>query len=743
MENFQLLRTNVLLGGQMKMDIILDSYSDHLLATDIHITPLSNNSTYYVTPDEHLLNYSHQGNIKNFYQSTQGSFFEDCLDERLSHEYILVDDSQSGKIVYDDTTEAGNKLAKYHRYNKAFEVFCPLWLEDMLDGDRVRTLEFEINAYYSDNNSEKLLCSKLIKPSDLVKSYFDSYFRHIRLNDSLLEINFLNKTASITGLSLVSGDVTQIDIPELSYNLLYRERPMMEFDAMLINSFKNNSLIARQLFNFNILFNLDDLLSKNLSHMLYGHEIRFEINTYIDGIKLGVRDFYSNYEYINRIQSTISILNPSNNNETTNNETTNNETTNNVFDYMKDNQCVDLVTKNKYSQQIIHWSLLDNPDYIFNIYKGFGIYYQNSPDLLSTSYPEINDDNLNDLRGLNWINTYKINKDTWDKLLSVNEPIYNNIKNNNILSNILSNWINYIKYYDTELPERNWDSFDMMALLVGEQDLKSIEANLKYHTQVIDYVALSDNVYCIKLRKLDDVFVLLTDIKHANKIMFASFSKLLNEYIDKNAHIAFNSHLKYLKDKMSNVKYVPLMTISNSLYIVNANTPNPNSKEITYYKDNEAISSYVLRYDGKIKPTFLEEKTSNNLNKLYYKRYISENEYKTSAHSNYSSSGLPPRFPSINYYAIESSQMEFKKLYNKLFVYKPYITMSLIKRSEDNTNIERMIKEYLAQFYNVDINNEAGLIDTIYNKYDVQYEYDYLSSNNIDDYVYDVQLTLV
>ena len=64
MENYQLYRTNVLLGGQMQYDLILN----HEDITDFHISPISDKVAYNHHIVDNLLNNSHQENIKEFYK---------------------------------------------------------------------------------------------------------------------------------------------------------------------------------------------------------------------------------------------------------------------------------------------------------------------------------------------------------------------------------------------------------------------------------------------------------------------------------------------------------------------------------------------------------------------------------------------------------------------------------------------------------------------------------------------------
>ena len=69
MENYKLYSTNLLLGGNMKYDLVLDTIADektHKKITsirDVHITPLAELTSYNKYIDENLMNYTHQENL--------------------------------------------------------------------------------------------------------------------------------------------------------------------------------------------------------------------------------------------------------------------------------------------------------------------------------------------------------------------------------------------------------------------------------------------------------------------------------------------------------------------------------------------------------------------------------------------------------------------------------------------------------------------------------------------------------
>ena len=90
MENFQLYKTNPLLGGQLKWDIIIDSSNTKLFVSDFHLSPISNNISYTYKSDENLLNNSHQDNVKKYYNEIKGSFYSEALDSEFNHNFPII-----------------------------------------------------------------------------------------------------------------------------------------------------------------------------------------------------------------------------------------------------------------------------------------------------------------------------------------------------------------------------------------------------------------------------------------------------------------------------------------------------------------------------------------------------------------------------------------------------------------------------------------------------------------------------
>lgn len=735
MENYQLFRTNILLSGQLKWDLILDSDDEELIVKDFHLSPISPSAPQNKYVEENLLNYSHQENLKQFYKKTEGTFFDNCLDPRLKHDWVVLGDDKT--IIYEDTYEAGAKNATYSLYNKPIEIFCPIWLEHVTEN-----ILFVIDIC---NKSGKKMVSKSVNPmKGKFGQYLYDYIKFLGLTkgvEDVLDIDLKNKTATLTGISLESGNIIKKDISDLVHNLLHRERPLLEFDSMLINNFPNNKIITRQLFNFCLYFDLNDLLNSKLSSMMYGDELRFVVKTYVDGNELEKRDFYSNYEFIPKESAAVLNLSDILNEQQVESK--------NVLDYLYDYNYVNYINKNKYIQNTVHWSLNKNNEYIFNIYNGFGpfdlnnIYshqYGNSPDLTIESF----DKNFNNS---SWINSVKINSDEVELLKQtiLTYEDYNKLKNKS--SDIKPLWINNILYNVSDMKGFEWDELRMLIFISESDEVFNGLENVMRKKFFGDYKKLIDGLYYVRFKTTDDFCGLIVRPDSLNYVTYANFVNLLNNISNNSGHEAYNKinepghPLYYIKKKLESVNQVPLVAMNRSLYITKASSPSISTKEIEYYKnDNASIEEcYVLRYDGKIKPTFITEEDSGSKNLKYFKTEISEKDYLKSEFIKYSNSKYPPLYPSIKYCAIEKDKQNFSKWMGVIPAINPELEFELTSKRDESgeyVKIKDLIIEHIKTLY-PKLNPY-----NVYNMYNVSISYDYKTLYNINEYVYKIKMIL-
>ena len=158
MVNYQLYRTNVLLGGQMKYDLILNTSQrgNTTSIVDFHITPISNRVPYGKYIQEDLLNYSHNENIKKYYEKISSSFYKDFTNPLLVSDYPLPN-SYKGETS-ETTYEMGCRRMTYSLYQKQHEFLCPVWLEKI---DDINKLEFEFQVTVNSESTTPIYTRKV------------------------------------------------------------------------------------------------------------------------------------------------------------------------------------------------------------------------------------------------------------------------------------------------------------------------------------------------------------------------------------------------------------------------------------------------------------------------------------------------------------------------------------------------------------------------------------------------------
>lgn len=750
MVNYQLYRTNPKLGGQMKIDLVVDKSGNDLSVGDIHITPINYKVPYNRHSRENLINYSHQENISRFYRDTQGSFYKDMPDLKLTNPWPIV-----SKIVYDthdNTYEMGLRRMRYGLYGKQFNFLIPLWLE------KVEDLSFNIEIWSSNKKGHvnKLIEKRLSifnnqQPEDKISEYIKNYFKYIGIywdgeeggNDNCLAIHLDKGTSQISGLDVMSGSNKVIDLPYLVKNLTSRERSLLEFDNMIINQFEDNGLIAHQLVNFNLCFNLEDIIPNSFIQEFMGGQFGVKVFTQIGDNKLDIVDFFSNYEFIPRKECGPMPLS-----DTT--QRSGQSTTPNVLEYLKDYNCVDIIDKNKIVQSTIHWSLIDNNDYILNAYNGFGGYindgekiikipylYDNTPDLISDVYSK-------SLNNIGWANHIELpsNEEYGPSISSIAGNIVYWYEKASDFSN---RWVNNIKYNEKD-PRYKLKVLTVYTeeYLEDDEKIKTIytddNPNLKErkHIGILTWSArdlfwTEDNAFLVFISNDRNLLTFRGILNKKPK----SDDEKLNDYLDTLFAIMKSA------DPSSNP---PLISIGSTVDLVKTKAPSLSATEHEYVKnDNKGIC--ILRYSGKVRPTFINPiNTSDiNFNFEYYKDLV-EN-YNKSKYRLYDGSGLSPKFPSIDYFSIlkqkqdyvnlnpdfDQNIYEFTRFNNNLIVLTPS-EVSLQCTANNKEDVERAIDDSL-KFIDMDINYIKSL-------YDISINFDYIDDTNINSYNYDIKLKL-
>ena len=797
MKNYQLYRTNVLLGGQLQLDLVTSSKSGARLRVDnAHLSPISPMVPFTYSPQENILLYEHKDNIREFYKKIEGSFYQPFVNPELSHDWPIIWPTKDTKPTdtapkrYNDTYIYGCRRMPYDRYNEQFQILVPLWLEDVQESLR---LVINIWSMVEDSNG-KLVRSSNPEPvahkflefrPDASGDDFDAkfsrylfeYFRYIKIYGSkeqsgsqVINIDF-DGTSSVHGLEVTSGNLTTKELPSIVDNILYRERPLMEVDNMIIESFKNNHMICKQLVNFGVCFSMQDFITPSLTKELLGSPFQVSVDVYVDGKQLDKKDFFNNYEEIglHTISEQGSALEIQDDPDT------------NTLSYLKDYSCLDLIDKNKLSQNIIHWSVGGQNDYIFNVYGGFGSRDANS-DRRNTHYYDVypnalDQRNASGANNYNWLNRMSATAIN-DILLEQNRkgrdpktirgylPL---AKQMTAFSSNGGEMIHGLKYLET----LNDDEIDTVYIMFAYgasgcalgKKLCSIPRSSSPQNDIIVWDVLGNvnsemysTTYLSSLSK-SKMYVLLVD----DQIDQMSMVGYLKKFFSQNPDVAEYKYLEAWSNVVESAVAPETIKFTRGLACVCPDSPSKDTVEFQYVKKDINVNNYVVRYDGLISPTFIDvEGDSLWKNKVYYKSMLKMDEFAGSPFSTYGGSGYEPLYPSIGYFAIQNKSLDEEHYKNldvegdKLYVSdeRPWFDNSQIlyvqkelqmvvevnlRDVEDvDAEIERRIEEEIGRVYGV----SGDYLTSIYKLYSQEIDWEYVSTTDIYTYNYYITLKL-
>lgn len=682
MNNYQLYRTNVLLGGQMKYDLILSQNSNNhnIDIKDIHITPISNNAPYNKYIDDDVLNYNHIENIKTFYKKTSGSFYKTFINPALNNLYPLPDEYKETK---ETTYEMGCRRKSNQLYDKQFEFLCPVWLEQI---SNFEDLSFEIQIKTSPT-SQNIITKKIVFEGKLAK-YFDDYTKLLGLYDGYDWVfNISKQNCIVSGVDVKNGTCKELRLSNFYNDLLYRERPLLEVNNLIINELNKHNLITRQLFNFNLCFNISDILGFYTFNQLKDYPLYINVVVCINDKPLDLRDIFSNHEYIDKPISEIPTLSINNGEISISEE----RSGINVLDYLNDNKHIDLVDKNKILQNTCHWEYSNIKGSIFNLYDGFcGIFkaadnteaaqqfkYYNSKYYNGFS-TDLNMTDINEIGYPYWCNAYKV-QNLYEILCDM---INDTSRYQNLFSTFSQNCVvNNINYH---APTEGIQNIDVIMLQTDfdltEDKLSQLNAKItkihvngvrKWHAYSDLYssdssdqniTTIKNSGYGILCSDIERKIIILVDINN-DKLNNFLYRNLMNTSSTDNTNKIFCSELfKDLYEYLStaNRSGFEIIQFSNRLTKKLANSPAISSKEIEYFKINtpHINKSAIARSFGKIKPYFIK---NNEVYKNYTYLKMKYNELHA-MYKIYSQTLYEPRFPSIEYFAFKCEDTNYDNL---------------------------------------------------------------------------------
>ena len=753
----QIERTSPFITGQQRLDIVLKNDNGILKDDSIHVVPLSDNVIFNENQKRPAYNYSQKENIKYLYEQTHQTFYDAVTD----HGTNLVW-SQYPIDTNDHTYQAGMKRIRHSRYGKSFSFLCPVWIDTEWEDDFC----FRFSIRHKD--SQQWLARRTMKPSEDLTKYLQEWFKDN--SDELLNINTEKELATIKGCSVVSGADSIVDISYIIKNILTRERPLMEFDSILCDTFRQNHLIAKQFFNFNFIFDFTDIISAYAMSTIGAQPMNVQVefgvlngNTFVPFEK---RDLYTNYDFIPEYSISSETYSSSDN----------------VLDYLNDNLCVDNIYANKMVQPIFHWSLADNPDYLYNFYNGFspmygneqinGMYY-GTPMVGYSKYDE-------KLCNLNWVRTEQdIQFHDYEHQINDPKEFYTKLPIN--VTDSDSFWMDWLKYKKLNR-ENPFDSIEYFKInycdnipVQGDNVDLSIYTNPINDNEQSELICSASQIGVAVINEQDgNILTLFID---KNMLGVGTDPVLLDYFAigQNNYRFEFTcSNSSEIEDVLNWIFEIKNNVISPEKFVfdkgvipVKADKTLTSSNEIKYLKANKNSTVTLYRYTGHLIPMFIPfgnekynsdwrpkqfsnvgETTAQTINKAYIKKkqldypslgwFTLENNFTGAT-----SYGTLPNIP-------EGATDWFEDVCTDMCWYDASYGMNL-PASWSTTYVanggtspflnDEIAENILRDYLNISISPEM-FHNNVWNLYTYSFDFDYVTPYNITDIEYHITYQL-
>ena len=778
----QLMKTTPYLSGQHRLDVCLNKIKDDkanknnwtVMTGNCHLSPLSENIAYTDSIERSFFSQTYGDNLKNLYAKLKDDFFRDVPE--IKSENILYEECKkignnylTSKWI--DTTDhsytCGLKRMRFQKYGTQFSWLCPIWIENENDIDR---LSF-IMTVYGDKAKHDSMKFR-IKISDDLKKSLKEWLSGV--SSDLLYIDIDNEKAVITGVNAEFGTPVTENVSYIITQLIDRERPVLETNSTLNQLFASNKIIARQLINFNFCFSLEDLIPNHVIKEMEYKRWKITLDAYLDDTQMIEKvDFLSNYEFL---PSYISV-----------NGEGHIRSSKNVLDYLQDSKFIDYMYIDKTTQPDPYWSLVENPKYIYNFYNGFSSWYNNGFDengntlLTQTMGLSMNQPDVEHLKyydqynNIGWCETYdlsllNINYSTsgnWNNLKTHLIHVYNQQKRYTHVSYGPNKvvWINGIRF-NLSLKKENIPEGNFNIIMCFTSDSPSTTDFNRPHVISIYGGINVPKTLCILVpskgeEKIKNIVKDQLTVKSltANLPNFAYDSS-----VTENEQNMLENFIKYV---FPNISWPTKIFYRKSITPIKAESPDINTDEISYIKQEYNVNTYLYRYSGAIRPYFIACDDPNYYNiDHYYKKWSLKdlnNIEKTNDLYNYNkylNSGFSPLYPSIGYYSIEGDknnridyfkypiryydlQYEFQWYEDSRFYFLPKsieLTISPIPRTKEIKD------EDIRNWLSTKLSNN-GIPETVCNRqikdlYDYKIDYDYVSETDINNYIFKVKYIL-
>jgi hypothetical protein len=244
----------------------------------------------------------------------------------------------------------------------------------------------------------------------------------------------------------------------------------------------------------------------------------------------------------------------------------------------------------------------------------------------------------------------------------------------------------------------------------------------------------------------------ISDVETAvNGFTLNKAKEVLSEVLSKLSDTESKARVKGLRDLLNSIKdTTKLYMCPESLEPRRMDSSSLQTDEI-YYEKSSKPSTYVERYFGKIKPTFIVP-GDIDFNYKYFKVVAAQGSIHLQNVKKYNKYIGSPIYPSIGYFFLDKTSMDYNNFQgdeqetnsfnsNTIRGLRSEFEWTLTQSPDANgqyLKIKDLVQNKLNEYYNIE---QGDLSDYIMSLYEYTSSFDYVEGSIID-YKYDIKLTL-
>ena len=257
-----------------------------------------------------LLNSTYEYDIRRFYQSYKGSFYDSSFNfDKQDYQYYDSTDAfrqDTRNMSY----EFGCRRLSYASTGYQFEFFAPIYIENDILPD---TFNIEVSIKGVLKKTLKIYISENAKDD---KNYLYNYLYNYvkKLDDNIIFCNSDDDSATIFGIDCANGGFTETKDFLIVKNYK-KQMTLNNFDNNICQTFQRNTLVCKQIIPLSFSFNINDLLTDeeilkyaNYNFSIHGYYTKKNIKTPFYDFSIDYEEFCPKYNIYDMMSNNLKIV---------------------------------------------------------------------------------------------------------------------------------------------------------------------------------------------------------------------------------------------------------------------------------------------------------------------------------------------------------------------------------------------------------------------------------------------------